>query len=77
MGLFGCPNMVYLTALYKLAGIFFAILPCMHDWPIFLFNMPDFTQFIEKWGYLGIFIWFITFDQITPIPEEISLLLVG
>lgn len=49
----------------------------MHDWPIFLFNMPDFTQFIEKWGYLGIFIWFITFDQITPIPEEISLLLVG
>jgi membrane protein DedA with SNARE-associated domain len=48
----------------------------MFDW-IFLFNMPDFTQFIEKWGYLGILIWFLTFDQITPIPEEISLLLVG
>jgi membrane protein DedA with SNARE-associated domain len=74
---FGCPNMLHLTALLLLAGISFAIHQFMHDWPIFLFNMPDFTQFIEKWGYIGIFIWFITFDQITPIPEEISLLLVG
>jgi membrane protein DedA with SNARE-associated domain len=28
-------------------------------------------------GYIGIIIWFITFDQLTPIPEEISLLILG
>jgi membrane protein DedA with SNARE-associated domain len=49
----------------------------MYDLLILLFNMPNFTQFIEKFGYIGILIWFLTFDQITPIPEEISLLLIG
>ena len=28
-------------------------------------------------GYVGILVWFITFDQLTPFPEEISLLIVG
>jgi membrane protein DedA with SNARE-associated domain len=43
----------------------------------FLFNIPDFAQFIERFGYIGIFIWFVTFDQFTPFPEEISLLIIG
>ena len=43
----------------------------------YILNMPDFTHFIEKYGYIGMLIWFLTFDQITPIPEEISLLLIG
>ena len=43
----------------------------------FLMEHPGFTDFIEKFGYVGIFLWFISFDQITPIPEEISLLIIG
>ena len=38
---------------------------------------PGFIEFIQRFGYIGIYIWFISFDQITPIPEEISLLIVG
>lgn len=42
-----------------------------------LLDSPQFSPFIQHYGYIGIFIWFITFDQITPFPEEISLLIVG
>jgi len=42
-----------------------------------LLKAPGFIEFIQRFGYIGIFIWFITFDQISPIPEEISLLIVG
>lgn len=42
-----------------------------------LVNTPTFSPFIQHFGYIGIFIWFITFDQLTPLPEEISLLVIG
>jgi len=42
-----------------------------------LLDSPEFSPFIQHYGYLGIYIWFITFDQLTPFPEEISLLIVG
>ena len=44
---------------------------------IFFLKTPVFQGFIEKFGYIGILLWFLTFDQITPIPEEISLLIIG
>ena len=43
----------------------------------FVLKTPGFTHFVSRLGYIGIIIWFITFDQLTPIPEEISLLIVG
>src|SRR5215831_14730402 len=46
---------------------------CMFE----LLKIPDFTHFIQQFGYFGILLWFLTFDQVTPIPEEISLLLIG
>lgn len=42
-----------------------------------ILHTPDFQAYIERWGYLGIFVWFITFDQLTPLPEELSLLTIG
>jgi len=42
-----------------------------------LLDSPHFSGFIQQFGYIGIYIWFISFDQITPFPEEISLLVVG
>jgi membrane-associated protein len=42
-----------------------------------IFNTPNFQGFIEKFGYLGILVWFLTFDQLTPLPEELSLLTIG
>ncbi|HXL58388.1 MAG TPA: VTT domain-containing protein, partial [Chitinophagaceae bacterium] len=44
---------------------------------LFLLDSVNFTNFIERFGYIGIFLWFISFDQLTPIPEEISLLVIG
>jgi membrane-associated protein len=35
-----------------------------------------FNQYTQL-GYLGIFLFFITVDQLTPIPEEITLLTIG
>ncbi|TMI84009.1 MAG: hypothetical protein E6H10_06735 [Bacteroidetes bacterium] len=49
----------------------------MHAFLFFVLKTPGFTHFISRFGYIGIIIWFITFDQLTPIPEEISLLIVG
>ncbi len=39
--------------------------------------MTDFQQLIEQFSYLGIFLWFAFFDQITPIPEELVLITMG
>ena len=49
----------------------------MYAFFLFVLKTPGFTHFISRLGYIGIVIWFITFDQLTPIPEEISLLIVG
>jgi membrane protein DedA with SNARE-associated domain len=43
----------------------------------FILKTPGFTHFISRFGYIGIVVWFITFDQLTPLPEEISLLVMG
>ncbi len=48
-----------------------------HDLLFFTLRTPAFSHFIEQFGYLGILLWFLTFDQVTPIPEEVSLLIVG
>jgi membrane-associated protein len=34
-------------------------------------------SYFDTIGYIGILIWFLTFDQLTPIPEEISLITIG
>ncbi|MDX1939823.1 MAG: VTT domain-containing protein [Saprospiraceae bacterium] len=39
--------------------------------------MTDFQELIEQFSYLGIFLWFAFFDQITPIPEELVLITMG
>lgn len=49
----------------------------MHRFLFFVLKTPGFTQFVSRFGYIGLVLWFITFDQLTPIPEEISLLIVG
>jgi membrane protein DedA with SNARE-associated domain len=49
----------------------------MHRLLFFILKNPDFVHYIERFGYAGILLWFLTFDQLTPIPEEISLLIVG
>ena len=38
---------------------------------------PNFTDYAIHLGYLGILIWFVTVDQLTPIPEEVTLLTIG
>ena len=40
-------------------------------------HTPSFTEYIEKFSYLGVFIWFTVFDFIAPFPDEVSLLTVG
>lgn len=42
-----------------------------------LVEMHNLTDYIHIFGYLGILLFFLTIDQITPIPEEISLLTIG
>jgi len=42
-----------------------------------LLDSPQFSPFVQQYGYIGIYLWFISFDQITPFPEEISLLIIG
>jgi membrane protein DedA with SNARE-associated domain len=42
-----------------------------------LLAIHDLSYYTETLGYLGIFIFFVTLDQVTPIPEEVSLLTIG
>ncbi len=42
-----------------------------------IINNSVFLEYFRHLGYLGIFIFFITVDQLTPIPEEITLLTIG
>ncbi len=39
--------------------------------------LPDLQQEFALFGYLGIFLFFITIDQLTVVPEEITLLSIG
>lgn len=47
----------------------FSLLQTSHMW--------NFSEYSEHLGYIGIFLFFITLDQITPLPEEITLLSIG
>ena len=49
----------------------------MSDLAIIVAKVPEFRRYISDYGSIGIFIWFITFNQINPIPSEISLLVIG
>jgi membrane protein DedA with SNARE-associated domain len=44
---------------------------------IFLIASDTVQSYIRQFGYLGIYFWFITVDQLTPLPEEITLLAIG
>lgn len=46
---------------------------------VFIPNELDyqFINYLMTWGYWGIFVWFMTFDNVTPVPQEISLLVIG
>ncbi len=37
----------------------------------------QFNEYFSRYGYIGIYLFFITVDQIAPIPEEISLIVIG
>lgn len=37
----------------------------------------ELQHLIEMYSYLGILLWFVFFDRLTPIPEEFSLLIIG
>lgn len=45
----------------------------------FINSMPhtDLTSYITQFSYFGIFLWFMVIEQLTPIPEEVSLMSVG
>lgn len=37
----------------------------------------DLSTYISSFSYLGIFLWFALLEQLTPIPEEVSLISLG
>src|ERR1041385_3727676 len=49
----------------------------MQDWLLLTIESSAFSEFARRLGYAGIFLWFISFDQLTPVPEEITLLTIG
>jgi membrane-associated protein len=34
-------------------------------------------DYFRNYGYIGIYVWYVTIDQIGPIPEEVSLTIIG
>ena len=43
----------------------------------FILLSSQLQGYFSKFGYIGVYIWFITVDQIVPIPEEITLIVIG
>jgi len=37
----------------------------------------QFQVYFQRFGYIGIYIYFVTIDQVSPIPEEVSLIVIG
>jgi membrane protein DedA with SNARE-associated domain len=37
----------------------------------------DISSYIIHLSYLGVFLWFVIIEQLTPIPEEVSLMSIG
>jgi len=44
---------------------------------IFAIASTPFQIYFKRFGYIGLYLWFITIDQIIPIPEEITLIIIG
>lgn len=40
-------------------------------------NQHDLANYMIHFSYIGIFLWFAVLEQLTPIPEEVSLMSVG
>lgn len=49
----------------------------MHYDLIAVLLSQDFQHYFDKFGYIGIYVFFVTVDQIAPIPEEITLIIIG
>jgi membrane-associated protein len=43
----------------------------------FIILADQIGQYVSRFGYAGIYLWFITIDQIGPIPEEVTLIVIG
>lgn len=50
-------------------GNFLSILPHV--------TSAQFQDYFQRYGYIGIYIYFVTVDQLSPIPEEFSLVIIG
>src|SRR4051812_26438969 len=37
----------------------------------------QFQTYFARFGYVGIYIFFVSVDQLSPIPEEVSLIIIG
>jgi membrane-associated protein len=37
----------------------------------------NFEYYFRNYGYIGIYLWFVGVDQLSPIPEEVSLITIG
>jgi len=48
----------------------------MHSFLLLILS-HDFQFYFSRYGYIGIYIFFVTIDQIAPIPEEITLIVIG
>src|SRR5437016_5790474 len=44
---------------------------------LFLLSSTDLQSYFSSYGYFGIYFFFVTVEQIAPIPEEISLIVIG
>jgi membrane protein DedA with SNARE-associated domain len=42
-----------------------------------VFLSTDVQDYFSRYGYIGIYLFFITVDQIAPVPEEITLIVIG
>ncbi len=43
----------------------------------FILLSSQLQDYFSKFGYIGVYVWFITVDQIVPVPEEITLIVIG
>src|SRR4051812_6876571 len=37
----------------------------------------DLPEYVHKFFFLGVYLWFAVLEQLTPIPEEVSLISLG
>src|SRR5262249_1010101 len=49
----------------------------MHGHWFLILASQVFQYYFNRFGYLGVYVWFVTIDQIAPLPEEITLIVIG